>query len=150
MDGLTRRTVTCALLSLSIAMGAGHFSAALTDDTRLAIKGYDPVAYFEQGKPSLGLAEIEYVWDEHRYRFSRPEHRELFKANPARFVPQFTNYCAMALARGIVKDANPEYWLISEGRLFLFSMAAGSSNFQESLAENHGKASLKHAEIPKR
>jgi hypothetical protein len=112
VDGLSRRNFTCALLSVCTAMGAGYFSTAPADDIRLAIRGYDPVAYFEQGKPTLGRPEIEYVWDEHRYRFSRPEHRELFKANPTRYLPQFTNYCTMALARGLLKEANPEYWLI--------------------------------------
>jgi hypothetical protein len=63
----------------------------------LAIKGYDPVAYFTVGKPAHGLPEIEYQWDEHRYRFSSAEHRELFRADPVRYAPQFANFSAMAL-----------------------------------------------------
>ena len=65
----------------------------------LAIKGYDPVAYFTDGKPRRGLPEFEYEWDEHRYRFSSTEHRELFKADPVRYAPQFANFCAMSLAQ---------------------------------------------------
>ena len=64
----------------------------------LAIKGYDPVAYFTDGKPMRGLPEFEYEWDEHRYRFFRAEHRELFKAYPVHYAPQFANSCAMSLA----------------------------------------------------
>jgi hypothetical protein len=89
----------------------------------LSIKGYDPVAYFTIGKPVPGLPEFEYEWDEHRYRFSRPEHRELFKANPVLYAPQFANFCAMALTRGEFHDANPEYWLISDGKLYIFGLA---------------------------
>src|SRR5262245_19516889 len=86
----------------------------------LAIKGYDPVAYFAVGKPVRGLPEIEYEWNGYRYRFSRAEHRELFKADPKHYAPQFENYCAMALAKGALVEADPENWLINEGKLYIF------------------------------
>jgi len=35
--------------------------AAWGDETRLSISGYDPVAYFTDGKPVLGSSEFEYV-----------------------------------------------------------------------------------------
>ena len=64
-------------------------------------RAIDPVAYFTIGKPcARACPEIEYEWDEHRYRFSRAEHRELFKADPVRYAPQFANFCAMALSMG--------------------------------------------------
>jgi YHS domain-containing protein len=107
----------------------------------LAINGYDPVAYFATGKPAPGLPTIEYEWDEHRYRFSRVEHRDLFKADPVRYAPQFTNYCAMALARGEVHEANPEYWLVSGGKLYLFGGPSGWERFQQDPAGNIPKAS---------
>ena len=65
----------------------------------MAIKGYDPVAYFTDGMPKRGLPDFEYLWDEYRYHFSSAEHRELFKADPARYAPEFANFCAMSLAR---------------------------------------------------
>ena len=73
---------------------------ALAQDVPLAIKGYDPVAYFTDGKPVRGLPEFEYEWDEHRYRFATADHRDLFNADPVRFAPQFGNFCAMALSQG--------------------------------------------------
>ena len=97
----------------------------------LAIKGYDPVAYFTDGKPRRGLPEIEYEWDEHRYRFARPEHRELFKADPVRYAPQFANFCAMSLAQSEIVEANPEYWLISDGKLYIFGKSVGPELFQK-------------------
>ena len=86
----------------------------------LAIKGYDPVAYFTDGKPTPGLATIEHMWHGFRYRFARAEHRDLFKADPVRYAPQFENFCAMALAKGELVEANPENWLISDGKLYVF------------------------------
>ena len=62
----------------TLTLGSRSFAA----EVPLAIKGYDPVAYFTDAKPTPGLPEIEYEWDEHRYRFATAQHRELFKADP--------------------------------------------------------------------
>ena len=66
----------------------------------LSIKGYDPVAYFTDGKPTPGVSAFEYEWDERRCRFASAAHRELFKSDPVRYAPQFGKYRAMALAMG--------------------------------------------------
>jgi YHS domain-containing protein len=116
----------------------------------LAIKGYDPVAYFTVGSPVRGLSKIEYEWDEHSYRFSRPEHRELFKADPVRYAPQFEGLCAISLSRGAIVEANPEYWLISEGKLYLFGGPEGPKRFQQDLAQNVAKATENRAHTLKR
>src|SRR5262249_32090024 len=71
-----------------------------TDSLRLAIGGYDPVAYFTDGQPLLGKPEFEHAWDGARYRFVSAQHMTLFRANPDRFAPQFAGSCAMAMSRG--------------------------------------------------
>ena len=125
--------------------------AARSEEPKLSISGYDPVAYFTDGKPAVGLPEIEYEWDEHRYRFSSAEHRELFKADPVRYAPQFGNYCAMALAKGQVVVANPENWLISDGKLYVFGSPApaGPVLFQSDLPANIVKANQNRTILPK-
>jgi len=115
--------VTACVCARAVALHAGS-------DVPLAIKGYDPVAYFTLGKPTPGSADIEYRWDDHRYRFARPDHREMFKRDPARYAPEFENYCAMALARGDFIEAEPESWLISDGRLYIFAKPVGVERFR--------------------
>ena len=115
----------------------------------LAIKGYDPVAYFTDGKPTRGVAEIEYVWGGLRYRFSRAEHRELFKADSVRYVPQFGNFCAMALSKGELVEADPENWLISDGKLYVFGKPVGPHLFRKDLARNVTKANQNRTLLPK-
>ncbi len=100
MHNLSRRNAIRLVLLVAASPLATSLPSAAAEKVPLAIKGYDPVAYFTVGKPARGLPEIEYEWDEHRYRFSRAEHRELFKADPVRYAPQFANFCAMALTRG--------------------------------------------------
>jgi len=129
---------------------ATSIPSVAAESVPLAIKGYDPVAYFTVGSPVRGLPKIEYEWDEHRYRFSRPEHRELFKADPVRYAPQFAGLCAISLSRGAIVEANPEYWLISGDKLYIFGGPAGPKHFQQDLARNIAKANENRVLILKR
>jgi YHS domain-containing protein len=126
-------------------------SAAGPQDVALAIKGYDPVAYFTNGRPVRGLPEFEYEWDEHVYHFASAQHREMFRADPVRYAPQFGNFCAMALAKGQLVVANPENWMISDGKLYVFgsSAPAGPALFQKDLAGNISKANKNRSMLPK-
>jgi hypothetical protein len=95
----------------------------------LAIQGYDPVAYFTMHKAVRGLATLEYEWDEQIYRFVKAEHLAMFKANPGAYAPRFGNLCAMALSKDLTKPANPEYYLVVKGQLFLFGEELGPERF---------------------
>jgi YHS domain-containing protein len=140
MPGLSRRILARLLLLLPAALFVGSPPSVADEKVPLAIKGYDPVAYFTLDKAVLGKSVIEYEWDEQRYRFASGEHRELFKADPLRYAPQFTNFCAMALARGEVHEANPEYWLVSDGKLYLFGGPSGWERFRRDPGANIPKA----------
>lgn len=117
------------LLCVALLIAAG----ALAAEAPLAIQGYDPVAYFTLEKATRGDSRYELIWDEHRWHFSSAAHRDAFKADPVRYAPQFANFCAVALARGEVRPADPQYWLISDGRLYLFGKAAGPEMFRRDL-----------------
>lgn len=148
--GISRRD---ALRGLGLLAATTTFAAVrptfAAEGVPLAIKGYDPVAYFTDGKPVPGRPEFEYDWDEYLWRFSSEEHRELFKANPARYAPQFGNYCAMALSKGEIHVADPNNWLISDGKLYVFGEAAGPALFQQQLTENIAKANQNRPLLPK-
>ena len=57
------------------------------DSFGLAIKGYDSVAYFTEGKAVKGNEKYAFSWNEAVWHFSSAEHRELFAANPKKYVP---------------------------------------------------------------
>ena len=142
MDRSSRRSAIRSLAFLAAgALLARPSRPTAAEKIPLAIKGYDPIAYFTVGKPTRGLPEIEYEWDERRYRFSNVKHRELFKADPARYAPQFADFCAMALSQGEIVVADPENWLISDGKLYIFGKPNGPALFRQELAENIRKAS---------
>jgi hypothetical protein len=139
-----------ALLAWAL-FSVSPLSAAPTpagDPAAIAIRGYDPVAYFTLQRATPGVAQFEYDWDEHRWRFSSAQHRDLFKADPVRYAPQFSNFCAVALARGEVHEANPEYWLISDGKLYLFGKSIGPGLFRKNLQQNIERANEHRSMLP--
>jgi YHS domain-containing protein len=139
---LSRRTALRLVALVTLAQLATALPSAAASTAPLAIKGYDPVAYFIQGKPTKGLAQIDYEWDEHRYLFASAENREMFRTDPTRYAPQFGNFCAMALSKGELVIADPENWLVNDGKLYVFGKPApaGPALFQQDLAGNIAKA----------
>jgi len=88
----------------------------------LALDGYDPVAYFAigGGKPAKGSKEREVAFRGVRYRFATVKNRELFLAAPERYEPAYGGWCAYAMASNDKTEANPESFLIENGRLLVF------------------------------
>ncbi|THK33736.1 hypothetical protein EHS39_34520 [Ensifer sp. MPMI2T] len=128
-DGL-RATIAVLLLGTMGRRAWAQDAGQVDDAPRLALKGYDPVAYFTEGRPTRGKAEFEYTWDEVRYRFASEQHMSMFRGDPDRYAPQYAGSCAMGMSKGMKVEANPENWLISGGRLFVFRPSDGPARFQ--------------------
>jgi hypothetical protein len=86
----------------------------------LAIEGYDPVAYFVDGRPTLGLADLEASQAGAVWRFRNEGNRASFVAHPDIYGPQYGGYDPIDLARGVTYAGNPRFWLVSGQRLYLF------------------------------
>jgi YHS domain-containing protein len=87
---------------------------------KLALQGYDPVAYFEQGQAVKGSADLETVHATIRYRFASEAHRTAFTNAPAKYLPTYGGWCATAMAKGDKVEIDPTNFKITGGRLFLF------------------------------
>lgn len=85
----------------------------------LAIKGYDPVAYFTQGSAVRGQPQFVYYWMHAEWRFASARNRDLFAARPTQFAPKYGGYCAFGVAQGIKVDIDPDAWKIVGGHLYL-------------------------------
>lgn len=84
-----------------------------------AVKGYDPVSYFESGAPQKGDSAISYQWNGAKWIFVNAAHRDAFAAEPGKYAPQFGGYCAWAVSQGYTADIDPEAWKIVDGKLYL-------------------------------
>ena len=84
-----------------------------------AIRGYDPVAYFTQGKPVKGLNQYTMQWQGATYKFASAANLALFAADAAKYAPQYGGYCAYAVSAGYTASTVPEAWAIVDGKLYL-------------------------------
>jgi hypothetical protein len=95
----------------------------------LAIEGYDPVAYFADARPVVGLPEFEASQAGAVWRFHNEGNRASFVAHPDIYAPQFGGYDPIDLARGITIAGNPRFWLVSGQRLYLFGREENRDTF---------------------
>lgn len=94
----------------------------------LALRGYDPVAYFTTEKATPGSEAHQTNYKGLTYHFSNADNLRLFEENPESYLPQFGGYCTLGLAvepqrhgfgRGKY-DGHPENFKLIDGKLYLF------------------------------
>ena len=85
----------------------------------IAIRGYDPVAYFKQGRAVKGLSDFKMMYKGATFRFANQENLTDFSANPERFAPQYGGYCAWAVSHGYTASIDPDAWTIEGDKLYL-------------------------------
>jgi YHS domain-containing protein len=108
------KTFVLAVTALSVqalAMDYTHSTPGLS--------GYDPVAYFTDGKPVRGSGYQVTVFKGITYAFASEEHKKMFEANPEKYVPVYGGFCAYGVAVGKKFVADPEVWKIVDGKLYL-------------------------------
>jgi hypothetical protein len=118
-----RATVVAAALTAALlasdparadgAVNTGYFGG-------IAIMGYDPVAYFTEGRPMKGSEEFTYEWLGTPWYFAKREHREFFISDPLKYAPQYGGFCVGEVAaNGVTINIDPDAWAIIDGKLYL-------------------------------
>jgi YHS domain-containing protein len=126
-----RKPLLLFWLLLGIALGSGIFAPvglrAATDnqlavnaETGLAISGFDPVAYFTEGKALFGRPEFELNLDGAVWRFSNEGNRGAFEKHPEVYAPRFAGYDPVAIGRDRSVPGHPLFWVVVGQRLYLF------------------------------
>ena len=116
---MTTRNLLPALAFAVIAATSLNASPVNTNWRGLAIKGYDPVAYFTDSKPVEGDSDYTFKWMDATWRFASAEHRDMFAKDPEKYAPQFGGYCAWAVSQGDTAGIDPDAWKIVDGKLYL-------------------------------
>jgi YHS domain-containing protein len=108
------------LVAMPLQAGVpGSTSHINLDATGLALGGYDPVAYFETGKPTRGKPMITASYDGAQYRFASKAHRQAFTKSPGKYLPQFGGFCAVGTSFGEKVDVDPKTGKVVDGKLYL-------------------------------
>lgn len=110
------------------------------DADNVAIRGYDTVAYFTDGKATKGSPDFEFEWQGARWRFASAVHRDLFTQRPESYAPRFGGFCAGAIINGAFARPDPEAWAIVDGKLYLNGDKQGLVEWKQDTAANIAKA----------
>jgi YHS domain-containing protein len=123
-NSIPRRTVL-SLFAIALMSLVGICSAQAAgpdinaDPSGLALHGYDPVAYFTEGKPVKGKTDITAEYDSATYRFATAANLAMFQSDPGKYAPQYGGYCAYGTALGKKFDGDPNVWKVVDGKLYL-------------------------------
>ena len=132
--------VPCCLPFGWQAFAGSTQAAASVDADRVAIQGYDTVAYFTNRKPTKDNPEFESEWLGAKWRFATAEHRDLFASRPDTYAPRFGGFCAMGMTTGGKYTPDPEAWAVVDGKLCLNSGKATRAEWQKDASGNTRKA----------
>ena len=132
-------------LSLSLPYGSRAFGGdgegpVSVDAAKVAIQGYDTVAYFTDGRPVRGNPQFEFEWSGARWHFVSAAHRDLFSKRPESFAPRFGGFCAGAIAQRVFVRPDPEAWVIVDGKLYLNGSKEGLVEWKQDDIANIAKA----------
>jgi YHS domain-containing protein len=89
-------------------------------DERVMLKGHDVVAYFTQARHALGSSQWSSSYQGVSFRFASAEHKALFDANPAKYLPQYGGFCANGIVYAIPWGGDADSWKITDGKLYIF------------------------------
>jgi YHS domain-containing protein len=119
------------LLSLAQTVAAEEFvNTGYFGD--VAIKGYDPVAYFTQNRAVEGSEKFSHSWLGATWHFASAENRDLFAQDPVKYAPQYGGHCADGVSFGtITTNIDPEAWRIIEGKLYLSYDPGAADGFEK-------------------
>ena len=111
--------VTVTSCGIIPTQAESSINAINVDQNRLAIKGYDPVAYFTESKPVEGSSQFTAEHNGAIYQFASADHQSLFNGNPDKYAPQYGGYCAFGVSKEKKFDTDPLAWAIVDDKLYL-------------------------------
>jgi len=106
------------------------------EDKHLFLFGHDVVSYFTDNRHQKGDPAIKSVYKGVTFRFASAEHKKLFDAAPAKYIPQFGGYCSNGVVYGIPWGGDADTWVMIDGKLYIFGGAGSRDAFMLHPKEN--------------
>ena len=145
MKRFTTHAITGFMLAACLA--ATHAYAGDATHSTPGISGYDPVAYFTDGKPMRGSGYHVVDHEGVTYAFVNEKHQKMFAANPELYLPAYGGFCAYGVAVGKKFVADPEVWKVVEGRLYLNLDQGIQEKWESDLAGHIKRADMNWLDI---
>ena len=119
-------------------------------ESGLAIRGYDPVAYFNLNEAKKGKKDFEFEYMGATWRFVSVENRDAFKNDPNKYLPQYGGYCAYGMSHGYAAPIDPVAWSIVDGKLYLNFSHDVQREWKKDIPGHIQKADVNWPKIPKK
>jgi len=113
-----KRTLIIAVIALFSIVQAKAQKSEIFVSGGKAIKGYDPVSFFKESKPVKGADSLSYKWKDVTWLFSTRANLEAFKADPAKYAPQYGGYCAYGTSQGHKAPTQTDTWTVVNDKLY--------------------------------
>jgi YHS domain-containing protein len=111
------------------------------DSQGVILKGYDAVAYLNQGKAVKGNPEIESAFQGARYLFASSANKADFDKDPAKYAPQYGAFCSYGVTVGVLVDPeDPEAFAVYKGKLYVCGNQGALKSFKSDIDLNIEKA----------
>lgn len=136
-----------AIVAAAMAVSSFAHAGEINEEKGVAIKGYDPVAYFTDGKPVQGAASHVSTYKGATFRFASAAHKAAFDANPEKYAPQFGGFCAFGTAGGYKADIDPAAFSVVDGKLYLNYNKTVQGKWKQDVAGYVSKAEANWPEV---
>ena len=141
MEMLSRIISTvCAAFALATLIASSARASDVNQTDGLALRGFDPVAYFTQNKAVKGDPRWTAMYHDVTYEFASKEDQAAFQANPEKYVPQYGGFCAFAVSKGAKADIDPHEFAINDDKLYVNNNPKAQKLFKDNVGGNIEKA----------
>ncbi len=107
-------------LVVSTVVFAQDKKANNIDDSTIALQGYSPVSYLDLGLAQRGSKQYKTVHNKIAYYFTSAEQKATFDKNPAKYLPEYGGFCAFGIYAGAKFRIDPNKFVVSNGKYYLF------------------------------
>lgn len=109
------------------------------DDSKIALQGYSPVSYLDLGLAQSGSKQFKTVHHKIAYYFTSAEQKAKFDRNPSKYLPQYGGFCAFGVYVGAKFRVDPNKFVVSKGKYYLFLNDLEVDAKQLWISENESK-----------
>ena len=146
MMNRVRGLIAIAAFSL---LSAAAYAGDFFETDGVALRGYDPVAYFASAKPQQGQSQYSYDYKGSRFYFSSEENRRAFMETPEKYAPQFGGYCAYGTSQGYKVSTQPDAFAVVKDKLYLNYNKKVQGIWQQDVPGNIERAEKNWPEVQK-
>ncbi|MFS4457321.1 YHS domain-containing (seleno)protein [Maribacter sp. 2304DJ31-5] len=120
MKNLVKTTVVAIALLMGTMSIAQDKKANNIDDSKIGLQGYSPVSYLDMGLAQRGSKQYKSIHNKVAYYFTSAEQKTAFENNPEKYMPQYGGYCAFGIYAGAKFRVDPNKFVVSNGKYYLF------------------------------